>query len=75
MGKGKIFRFVFFSLIISLLVTTGCSPMKKSKKRNSAQVCLDYFNFVESSKIKDDNVKKRAKAQKKFNKERAKQRK
>lgn len=75
MGKGKIFRFVFFSLIISLLVTTGCSPTKKSKKRNSSQVCLDYFNFVESSKIKDDNVKKREKAQKKFNKERAKQRK
>lgn len=75
MGKGKIFRLVLFSTIISLLVLSGCSPMKKSKKRNSSQVCLDYFNFVETSKIKDDNVKKRAKTMKKYNKQRVKERK
>ena len=75
MGKGKIIRYVFFSIIISLLVISGCSPMSKSKKRNSSQVCLDYFNFIESSKIKDDNLKKREKTLKKYNKQRVKERK
>lgn len=75
MGKGKVIRFVLFSSLMALFLLSGCSPMSKSKKRNSSQVCLDYFNFVESSKIKDDNVKKREKTMKKINKERAKARK
>jgi hypothetical protein len=36
---------------------------------------LDYFNFVDSSSIKDEHVKKREKTMKKYNKERAKERK
>ncbi len=75
MGKYKFIRFLFFFTIISLFVLSGCSPMKQSKKRNSSQVCLDYFNFVESSKVKDDFVKEREKTLKKYNKQRVKERK